>query len=81
MRPPSTSTVRMHVRHKGEHQPRIELQHVVRDPGSHVDDGAERPPGLVLSDQADELEDVVRAVLGRRELRDGHFDRGASCHG
>ena len=67
-------------RNEREHESRIELEHVVRGPRGHVDDAAELSSLLVLDRQADELEDVVRPLLRRRELVDGDLDHGASRH-
>jgi hypothetical protein len=47
---------------------RVELEDVVRHPGGHVLHNAEQAASLLLHLDADELEDVVAAVLDGRKL-------------
>ena len=55
--------------------PLVQLEDVVRHPGRHVLHAPERPAALLDDGEADELEDVVAPVAGRRQLRGRDLER------
>jgi hypothetical protein len=63
-----------------QHQPRIELQDVVRRILVDLGDAAQLLAALLLDPQADELEDVVGVLVGRRQLAARHGERRAALH-
>src|ERR671915_416561 len=65
---------------KREQQPAVELERVVRRTGLHVGDDAEPPPPLLDDLEADELEDVVRPGLRRRQLITRDLEPGSPRH-
>ncbi len=66
------------VRHQRQREARVELEDVVRHSRGHVLHGSERTTPLLLHGEADELEDVVAAFLGRRELVSRNGEDGAA---
>src|SRR5687768_11169909 len=61
-----------------ERQSRVELEHVVGDAVSDLGDAAERAPSLFLYREADEVDDVERVWIGRRQLGARDLDLGAA---
>src|SRR5262245_34354411 len=58
---------------------RVQLEHVVGDPGGDVDDRPESFAVLLVHAQPDELEDVVLVLAGRRERRAWDLERSAAA--
>src|SRR4029079_15617023 len=56
----------------------VGLEYVVRPPGGDVLHDPEPAPSLLLHLEADELEDVIAAVFGRRQLVPRHGEDGAA---